>query len=104
MEKLDKPAYRVLKNNYTILCTDLDARRVTTDSAKAGLISPEEKKAIWHSVAKDGVSAGVERLLDLLMSKTEERVFQGFIEVLRRHNDLRFWADCLKGKKVCTTQ
>lgn len=97
METVDNSAYKVLKNNYTILSTDLDARRITTDAAKAGLISADEKKAIWHTVGRDGVSAGVERLLDLLMSKTQEGVFQGFIEVLQSHNDLRFWADCLKG-------
>lgn len=98
MEAVDRSAYRVLKNNYTILCTDLDARRVATESAKVGLISSDQRRAVCQSAGRDGDCAGVEQLLDLLVSKSQEGVFQKFVEVLQSHSDLRFWADCLKGK------
>lgn len=97
MEKVDVAAYRVLKSNYTVLSTALDARRVTTEASRVGLVSSAEKSAIWHRIEQDGVSAGVERLLDLLVHKTREGVFQQFVEILQNHSDLRFWADCLNG-------
>lgn len=97
MEKVDRSAYKVLKNNYTLLCTDLDARRVAAEAAKVGLISSEERRAVCDTAGRDGVSSGVECLLDLLISKNQEGVFQKFAEVLQNHNDLKFWADCLNG-------
>ena len=97
MEKVDRSAYRVLKNNYTPLCTDLDARRVAAEVAKVGLISREERRAVCDTAGREGVSRGVEHLLDLLTSKSREGVFQKFVEILQSHSDLKFWADCLNG-------
>lgn len=97
MEQCDKIAYSVLKTNYTLLATDLDARRISAKAAERGLLSSQEKKLVWHSVARDGVSAGTERFLDILLQKRQEGVFQQFVELLGDHADLKFWADCLRG-------
>lgn len=102
MEQVDRLAYRVLKNNYVVLCTDLDARRVTTEACRRGLINVDEKKSIWHRVVKDSPSAGAERFLDLLVQSSRKGVFEQLVEILAMHDDLKFWADCLRGKLGCS--
>ena len=99
MEASDKFAYNVLKNNFRILCiVDMDVRKVSHEATQKGVISAEEKRAIWHSVSRDGASAGVGKMLDSIMAKSRSGIFQLFLEVLEAHSDLKFWADCLRGK------
>ncbi len=98
MEACDKIAYNVLKNNFNILCiVDMDVRKISHEATQKGLISAEEKRAIWHSVSRDGISAGVGKMISCIMAKSRNGVFQLFLEVLEGHSDLKFWADCLRG-------
>ena len=98
MERRDKAAYKVLRANYGVLCTDVDARRITAKATERGLISKDDKKAVWQSVSTDGVSAGTETFLDVLLQSSQDQVFQKFVALLDQHGDMKFWADCLRGK------
>ena len=99
MEGCDKIAYNVLKKNFSILCiVDMDVRRVSHEATQKGLISTEEKRAIWQSVSREDASAGVGKMLKCIMAKSRNGVFHQFLEVLEGHSDLKFWADCLRGK------
>lgn len=97
MDNIDKAAYQVLKSNYGVICTDVDARRVVNKASEKGLLTSDEKKAVWHSAAREGVCAGTEAFLDILIQKNQEGVFQQLVELLGQHQDLKFWADCLRG-------
>lgn len=96
MERTDKSAYDVLKRNYVILSADLDPTRVANEAVGTGLITQAEKGLICRCVAQDGVAAGVEKFLDLLMLNGERGAFQKFVGVLERQEEFSFWADCLK--------
>ena len=98
MEASDKIAYDVLKKNFNILCiVDMDVKKVSHEASQKGLISAEEKRAIWHSVTRDGGSAGVGKMLSSIMDKSRPGAFQLFLEVLEGHSDLSIWADSLRG-------
>ena len=97
MDHADKAAYKVLRSNYGVICTDVDARRVVTKASERGLLTSDEKKAVWNSAASDGVCAGTETFLDILIEKSQDGVFQQLVELLSQYDDLKFWADCLRG-------
>jgi len=98
MAGTDEIAYKVLRSNYDILSIDIDVRRISTEAIQGGIISTVEKQAIWNAANSGGPSAGVKMFLDFLMKNQDlKRVFQLFVELLGRHRDLKFWADCLKG-------
>lgn len=90
-------AFHVLKNNSSLLCSMIDPRMILPEAARRHLVSERESSEIATSANRGGAIAGMGKMLDFLLMKNEERIFELFVEVLENYQNLKTWADYLRG-------
>lgn len=96
--RLASVASHVLQSNHWLLCSVLEVSHVLPGAVAVGLLSEEEGRAVEIRLSEQGCSAGIAKMLELLLLKHQNDAFNRLLEVLEEKEELKSWAAYLRSK------
>ncbi len=102
----DRVGLRVLENNSHNLSSAIDARIILPAALQKNLINGAERQKIVDALASGGPGQGMECLMQCILQRKRPNTFRQFLEVLDSCEDVKSWADYLRGNltyiNLCT--